>query len=174
MLPWELKEKTIIATIYLGLIAHYRQHEELHISFTYSLPQQNSIWGGLEDTWMGHEDHQGRSTLAEGRQGDSRAGAELRGLWPRMLEERGEVSCRAGCTTGRTALFTRAAAGRFWAEEWQPSEFCFKKIPLVMLQSMEHRRGCKLGSQLRVHCRDTCQIGWCLDSGGRSGRKDNH
>lgn len=156
------------------LFSTYNTLQELHISFTYSLTQQNSIWGGLEDTWMGPEDHQGKGTQAEGRQGHSRAGAELRELWRRMLKEREEASCRAGWATGRTALFTRAAAGRFWAEEWQTPEFCFKKIPLVMLQRMEHRRGCKLGSQLRVHCSDTCQTAWCLDWGGRSGRKDNH
>ena len=161
----------VIATIYSALITHYRWHQELHVSSTYSLRQQH--WGGLEDTG-GPWDQPGPSTRAEGRQGDSRAAAELRELWTRMLKEYGEASCRAGWTTGRTALFTRAAAGRFWAEEWQPPEFCFKKIPLVMLQRMEHRRGYKLGSQLRVHCRDTCQTGWCLDWGGRSGCKDNH
>ena len=52
-------------------------------------------------------------TQAEGRQGHSRAGAELRELWRRMLKEREEASCRAGWATGGTALFTRAAAGRF-------------------------------------------------------------
>ena len=35
------------------------------------------------------------------------------GLLDLLLKEHGEASCRAGWTTGRTALFTRAAAGRF-------------------------------------------------------------